>query len=71
MIAGQHCFRPGRSIVKVLRTPDDRFENLPGYPFEPCYTEVSDVEGGRLRIHHVDEGAREGEIVLWKSVEGP
>jgi len=50
--------------MKVLRTPDDRFEDLAGYPFEPHYTEVPDGEGGSLRIHHVDEGPRDGEIVL-------
>jgi len=37
--------------MEVLRTPDDRFANLPGYPFAPHYLEVGD-----LRIHHVDEG---------------
>ena len=37
--------------MEVLRTPDDRFANLPGYSFAPHYLEVGD-----LRIHHVDEG---------------
>jgi haloalkane dehalogenase len=50
--------------VKVLRTPDARFENLPGWPFAPHYTDVPDGEGGTLRIHHVDEGAHDGEVVL-------
>ena len=47
-----------------LRTPDDRFLNLPGYPFAPHYVEVPDGEGGRLRIHYVDEGPQDGPIVL-------
>ncbi len=50
--------------MKILRTPDSRFENLPGYPFAPHYTDVPDGDGGKLRIHHVDEGPRDGEIVL-------
>jgi len=50
--------------MKVLRTPDDRFQNLPGYPFEPHYTDVPDGDGGSLRIHHVDEGPRDGPIVV-------
>ena len=50
--------------MKVLRTPDARFQNLPGYAFEPHYTEVPDGDGGSLRIHHVDEGPRDGDIVL-------
>ncbi len=43
----------------VLRTPDDRFANLPGYDFPPRYTTVDG-----LRIHHIDEGPPGGEIVL-------
>ncbi len=50
--------------MKCLRTPDARFENLPGWNYPPHYTEVPDGEGGTLRIHHVDEGPRDGEIVL-------
>lgn len=43
----------------VLRTPDDRFENLSGYDFEPHYTEIGDY-----RVHYVDEGPADGEVVL-------
>lgn len=37
--------------MEIFRTPDERFENLPGYPFEPHYAEV-----GGLRMHYLDEG---------------
>jgi haloalkane dehalogenase len=37
--------------MDLFRTPDERFEDLPGYAFEPHYT---DVDG--LRMHYVDEG---------------
>ncbi|MCH2170620.1 haloalkane dehalogenase [Myxococcota bacterium] len=50
--------------MKILRTPDARFANLPDYPFDPHYTEVPDGDGGTLRIHHLDEGPRDGSIVL-------
>lgn len=50
--------------MKTLRTPDDRFRNLPGYPFDPNYVEVSDGEGGSLRIHYVDEGLKKAHPVL-------
>jgi haloalkane dehalogenase len=40
--------------VEVFRTPDDRFEGLPGYDFDPHW---SDVDG--LRMHYVDEGSGE------------
>jgi haloalkane dehalogenase len=50
--------------MNVLRTPDERFKNLTGFPFEPKYAEVPDGEGGRLRIHYVDEGPRNGNPIL-------
>ncbi len=46
------------------RTPDERFDNLPDYPFKPNYLTVDDGEGGQLRIHYLDEGAAEGDVVL-------
>jgi haloalkane dehalogenase len=45
--------------MEVLRTPDDRFTNLPGYPFAPHYAEVDG-----LRLHYVDEGPRGAPPVL-------
>ena len=36
--------------MKSLRTPDDRFANLPGYAFEPHYVTIDDGEGGELQI---------------------
>jgi haloalkane dehalogenase len=50
--------------MKALRTPDERFQDLPGYPFEPHYVDVPDGEGGTLRMHYVDEGPRDGAVVL-------
>ncbi len=43
--------------MSVYRTPDERFEGLPGYTFEPHY-----VEQDGLRLHYVDEG--EGAPIL-------
>ena len=42
----------------ALRTPDERFADLPGYPFAPRYAETSDG----LRMAYVDEGS--GPVVL-------
>jgi len=50
--------------MKTLRTPDERFENLKDFPYQPNYVEVPDGEGGSLRIHHVDKGNREADPVL-------
>ena len=43
----------------VLRTPESAFEDLPGYDFAAHY---EDVQG--YRVHYVDEGPRDGPIVL-------
>lgn len=48
--------------MNVLRTPDERFEGLPEFPFAPHYAEVVDGEGGSLRMHYLEEspdGVRE------------
>jgi haloalkane dehalogenase len=50
--------------MNILRTPGERFSNLPGYPFEPHYVDVPDGQGGSLRMHYVDEGPRDAEVVL-------
>jgi haloalkane dehalogenase len=44
---------------EVYRTPDERFQGLQGYPFEPHY---ADLDG--LRMHFVDEGPASGDPVL-------
>src|SRR6266849_1077179 len=38
-------------MAEVYRTPDDRFEGLPDFPFAPCYREAAG-----LRLAHLDEG---------------
>jgi haloalkane dehalogenase len=50
--------------VEYLRTPDERFENLPGYNFAPHYIDVPNGEGGKLRVHYIDEGPRDADPVL-------
>jgi haloalkane dehalogenase len=46
--------------MHALRTPDGRFADLPDFPFAPRYAEVGDG----LRMHYVDEGPRDGRVVL-------
>jgi haloalkane dehalogenase len=43
--------------MPVIRTPDERFANLPDFPYQPRYVEVDG-----LRVHYIDEG--QGEIIL-------
>jgi haloalkane dehalogenase len=45
--------------MKALRTPDERFANLPGYNFEPHYAEING-----MRMHYLDEGPRDAAPVL-------
>src|SRR6185437_14611499 len=49
----------GGKTVEILRTPDERFANLPDYPFAPHYIEVDGV-----RIHYLDEGPADAAPVL-------
>jgi haloalkane dehalogenase len=50
--------------MKTLRTPDERFENLPDFDFAPHYAEVADGAGGTLRVHYLREGAPDAPVVL-------
>ena len=50
--------------MEILRTPESRFANLVGYPFEPHYTTVRTDDGSDLRVHHLDEGAEDRPLVL-------
>jgi haloalkane dehalogenase len=50
--------------MEFKRTPDERFDNLVDYPFQPNYLQVGDTEGGTLRIHYLDEGPADGDVVL-------
>ena len=40
-----------------LRTPDARFDGLPGWPFEPHWTDHAGA-----RVHHIDEGPRDAAV---------
>ena len=55
---------PEDAMPEILRTPDERFRNLPGFPFTPHYLE--DLLGYQaIRIHYLDEGpSNAGEVFL-------
>ena len=50
--------------METLRTPEDRFAGLDDWPHIPQYAEVDDGDGGTLRIHYVDVGPEDGEVLL-------
>lgn len=55
----------GPEVPLAVRTADARFANLPGHPFAPHYVDVANPYSPEpLRMHYVDEGPRDGEIVL-------
>ena len=54
MFAGMH----------TLRTPDDRFDDVPDFPYAPRYCEASDDEGGMLRVAWVEDGPQGADPVL-------
>ncbi len=45
--------------ITFLRTPDERFTNIDGFPYEPNYV---DVDG--LRMAYIDEGPKDGSVIL-------
>lgn len=50
--------------MDIVRTPDDRFADLPDFPFAPHYADIDDGNGGSLRGHYLDEGPAEAAPVL-------
>ncbi|MCU1357555.1 MAG: putative hydrolase or acyltransferase of alpha/beta superfamily [Acidimicrobiales bacterium] len=51
--------------MDTLRTPDDQFTDLPGFPFAPHYVSVPSGDGaGTIRLAYLDEGPADGEVVL-------
>ena len=50
--------------MDILRTPEERFANLADFAFAPHYAQITDRDGGELRVHYLDEGPRDGTPVL-------
>jgi haloalkane dehalogenase len=53
-------------MIKALRTPDDHFINLPGYPFAPHYLE----QKNGLRMHYLDEGLQDSDAPVFLCLHG-
>ncbi|MBI2390762.1 MAG: haloalkane dehalogenase [Deltaproteobacteria bacterium] len=50
--------------MEALRTPEERFADLPDFPWEPRYVQVPAGDGTSLRMAYVDEGPRDAPVVL-------
>ena len=49
--------------MRILRTPEERFSNLPNFPYEPHY--IENLKGFEdLRLHYIDEGPKEAKEVF-------
>lgn len=49
--------------MQILRTPDDRFTNLPNFPYEPNYLEnIAGFEG--FRMNYIDEGPKDAKYMF-------
>ncbi len=50
--------------MDIVRTPDERFTDLPDFPYTARYVDVDDTDGAQLRVAYVDEGPRDAQPVL-------
>ncbi|HEX4429733.1 MAG TPA: alpha/beta fold hydrolase, partial [Frankiaceae bacterium] len=50
--------------MQTLHTPDDRFTDLPEFPYPADYCDVSDGDGGTLRMAWVQDGPADADPVL-------
>lgn len=53
-----------RPVTDVLRTPDEAFDGLPGFPFAPHYREVEADGFPPVRMAYVDEGPADAPVAL-------
>lgn len=54
--------------MEILRTPDDRFSDLPGFSFAANYLEDLAAAPG-CRVHYIDEGPPDAEVT-WLCLHG-
>jgi len=50
--------------LQFLTTPEHCFQQIPDFHYPPHYLQVNDNEGGSLKLHYIDEGPKDGDIVL-------
>lgn len=50
--------------MDVVRTPEERFAALPGFPYPPTYVTFDAGDGTTLRVAVVDAGPADGEVVV-------
>jgi haloalkane dehalogenase len=58
------------TAIEAVRTPDDRFQTLPGYPYEPHYVDALPGYEG-LRAHYLDLGPKDAKRRFYASTVNP
>lgn len=51
-------------MMRVLRTPDEHLAGFADFGYQPCYADVADQDGGRLRMAYVADGPEDGPVAL-------
>ena len=57
------CYIVSRPL-QFLTTPEHCFEQITDFRYAPHFLQVDDNEGGSLKIHYVDEGPKDANVVL-------
>jgi haloalkane dehalogenase len=52
------------TVMQTVRTPDERFTELPEFGYPPRYCDTDDADGGRLRVAWVEDGPAQADPVL-------
>lgn len=50
--------------MQFLTTPETYFQSISDYSYTPHYIQVDDTEGGTLKLHYIDEGSKDAEVIL-------
>ena len=53
-----------RRPLKFLTTPEHCFEQIADFSYAPRFLQVDDNEGGSLKLHYIDEGSKDANVVL-------
>jgi haloalkane dehalogenase len=50
--------------MRALRTPPERFDDLPDFPYEPRFVDVPDGDGNGIQMAYVEAGPADGPVAL-------
>jgi haloalkane dehalogenase len=59
-----HVYYIGRQALQFLTTPEHYFEQITDFCYAPHFLQVDDCEGGSLKLHYIDEGPKDANVVL-------